>query len=488
MTSPSLPAQSPSPRPSSTNPSSTPVVAPPRSGRRAGGLAFALFLLGSITAACTDASSEGEGSTEFETAAPTTTTDGDETDDETADVEGGDGGASSEGEGDEGDEAEPAAELPAPAWDELALELEPMTELEVPISLAARSGSQDLYIAQRGGVIRRVVRQFTDRGIERIDLSNRAMLDLTGQVSLDGERGLLDLAFSTDSRYLYVSYTDLDGATVIAEYDVNRSEVADVESRRELLRIPQPYANHNGGDIDLGPDGYLYVALGDGGSSNDPDGNGQNPDTLLGSVLRIDPYGIGDEAYSIPPGNPFAAGSPGEGEGRPEIWLTGVRNPWRMSFDSLTGDLWIADVGQDAYEEVNVLRAGSDEGGFGANLGWPAMEGFSETGNGSVPGDAVAPIAVYPHGDGNCSVTGGFVYRGVLNPLLDGVYLFGDYCSGTLWGLHQVEGQTQVWPLSTSAAPGELVSIDEGPDGEAYIVQAGGVVARLEPREAEPEG
>ncbi len=469
MTSPLPPAPPAPPR----------VRIPRRVGAHRAGLA--LLLAAALATGCTSSSSEGGAGTEFETADPTVPADA--ADD--ADVDEDDGADADPDEAAEDDEAE---ELPPPAWGELALELDPITELEVPISLAARSGSNDLYIAQRGGVIRRVVRQFTDRGIERIDLSSRAMLDLTGQVSLDGERGLLDLAFSTDSRYLYVSYTDLDGDTVIDEYDVNRSQTANVDSRRELLRIPQPYANHNGGDIDLGPDGYLYVALGDGGSSNDPDGNGQDADTLLGSILRIDPYGIGDAAYSIPPGNPFAAGSPGEGQGAPEIWLTGVRNPWRTSFDSLTGDLWIADVGQNAFEEINVLRADGDEGGFGANLGWPAKEGFDETGNGSVPGGVTDPIAVYPHTDGNCSVTGGFVYRGVLNPMLEGVYLFGDYCSGTLWGLHQVEGRTQVWPLTTTAAPGELVSIDEGPDGEAYIVQAGGVVARLEPREAEPEG
>ncbi len=377
----------------------------------------------------------------------------------------------------------PLAELEAPLWGRLALDLAPIAELTEPVAMSARSGSLDLYVAERAGVIRLVQRSFNQRGTERITLSSRAVLDISETVATDGERGLLGLTFSTDGRYLYVSYSDLNGDSVIAEYDIGRSTTADVDSRREILRVPQPFANHNGGHLAMGPDGYLYIGLGDGGSSNDPEGHGQNASTLLGSILRIDVDTGDDSAYAIPSNNPFADGT----EGAPETWLIGVRNPWRFSFDTLTDDLWIADVGQDTVEEINRLRASGDAGGSGANLGWAGLEGFQVTDNEPVAAGTTPPIYAYDHEDGRCSVTGGYVYRGELMPLLDGVYIFGDYCTGELLGLHEVEGQIQVFPLTVEAPGGQLVSFGEGNDGELYVVLSGGQLVRIEPREVEAD-
>jgi glucose/arabinose dehydrogenase len=346
----------------------------------------------------------------------------------------------------------------ATALADVGLRIEVAAELDSPIALAVRPGSSDLYVAEKAG---RVVRLGGDGAPETI-------VDISDEVLDQGEQGLLGLAFSADGAELYLDFIHRgdESTRVIA------IRLAD-DSRRELLRVEQPYANHNGGQLVLGPDGYLYVGLGDGGSGGDPLGHGQDTDTLLGSILRIDPAGApADGEYAIPPDNPFVD----EG-GEPEIWLYGVRNPWRFTFDRDTGDLWVADVGQGEVEEIDLLPAteGRDPG-RGANLGWNLMEG-SRPFEGENPSDGVLPVHEYTHDDG-CSITGGYVYRGASIPALHGTYLFADYCESDLRGI-RVEGGAVVdehsWDLSLEG----IQSFGEGPTGEVYVLLASGPVLRL---------
>jgi glucose/arabinose dehydrogenase len=300
-------------------------------------------------------------------------------------------------------------------------------------------------------------------------------LDLTDRVLAGGEQGLLGLALHPDwptTTRAFVHYTGLEGETVLAEYTVSEPPlpiVLDPSSERVLLRVDQPYANHNGGQLAFGPDGHLYLGLGDGGSGGDPHGHGQDPTTLLGSILRLDvdtPPAEG-AAYAIPDDNPFADGA----GGLPEIYVIGLRNPWRFSFDAATGDLWVADVGQNAWEEVTRLPAG--EAG-GANLGWNVMEAshcFADPG--CDPARFTGPITEYGH-DAGCSVTGGHVYRGEAIPGLAGWYVFGDYCSGTVFGIPS-DATELIAPRVLLQSGMALSAFGEGDDGELYVadVEAG---------------
>ncbi len=378
--------------------------------------------------------------------------------------------------------APPSPNLERATWVELPLVLTPIAELNEPTAMAPRSGFENLYVTERAGVVRLIERRFTDRGAERISLSSRPVLDISDMVSTNGERGLLGIAFSTDGRFMFVSYTDLGGDLVVAEYSVGRGTRADAETRRELIRIPQPAANHNGGQLALGPDGFLYIGVGDGGGAYDPDGNGQNTKTLLGSVLRIDTFTTGTDLYAIPAGNPFTS----EDEDLAEIFIWGVRNPWRFSFDQSTGDLWLPDVGQDISEEINFLPA-STGGGRGANLGWGAMEGYLAVEGASEPADHTPPIYVYANQGERCSITGGYVYRGTLVPDLAGAYIFGDFCSGEIFGLQQIDGVADAWPLAISSPTNQLASFGQGLDGEIYVLQLDGLVSRIELGEIEEE-
>ena len=252
------------------------------------------------------------------------------------------------------------------------------------------------------------------------------------------EQGLLGLAFHPRYRqngYLYVNYTDMAGHTAVVRYTARADGgAADPGSALPLLRVEQPAANHNGGHLLFGPDGYLYVGLGDGGGAGDTYRNAQSPQSLLGKMLRLDVDRTeGGKPYAIPADNPFR-----DGPFRPEVWAVGLRNPWRYSFDRTSGDLYIADVGQNAYEEVNVVPAGAAPG---LNFGWPRMEATHCYPSGSACDrqGLTLPAAEYGRG-GNCSVTGGAVYRGAAQPLLRGAYLFGDYCSGRIWSLHRDGG------------------------------------------------
>lgn len=364
--------------------------------------------------------------------------------------------------------------------DEVTLDTLEVAELRQPTAMASRPSSPDLYVAERSGAVRliKVTEPPSGTGPTRYQLQTTPVLDLTKDVLADGgEQGLLGLAFSSDGRKLYVDFTARpDGRTKVVEYVLGDRATVDTSSRRELLAVEQPAPNHNGGQLAIGPDGYLYVGLGDGGGSGDPKGRAQDRQDLLGSILRIDPEGgdpDGEPAYGIPAGNPFADGE----EGAPEIWLYGVRNPWRFSFDPQTGDLWVGDVGQNSWEEVDRLPAvGGFDAGRGANLGWDRLEG-SHSFEGDNPPGGVLPFYEYSHDDG-CSITGGFVYRGSAIEALQGTYLFSDYCSGGIHGLQVVDGaliDERRWLPEVEG----VLSFGEDNDGELFVLLETGSVHKL---------
>jgi len=329
----------------------------------------------------------------------------------------------------------------------------------------AHDGSQRLFVVQQSGAIR-IIKNGAVLPTPFIDLGGAS-----GVTAANGEQGLLGLAFHpqyASNRQFYVNYTrKSDGATVIARYSASAGnpDVADPLSATILLTIAQPEANHNGGAVVFGPDGYLYIGMGDGGGANDQHGtigNGQDKTTLLGKILRIDVDGA--NPYAIPPGNPFASGV----GGRQEIFAIGVRNPWRMSFDRATGDFWIGDVGQGAVEEVDYLPVGT---GAGVNFGWRIMEGNSCTGNGGpVPCNdpsLTPPVLTYTHSFG-CSITGGYVYRGAAVPLLAGQYVYGDFCTGRIWAAQRVG--TGPWvPAELGVTGYAITTFGEDEAGELYF-------------------
>lgn len=288
-------------------------------------------------------------------------------------------------------------------------------------------------------------------------------LDIRDRVGCCGERGLLSVAFPPSykqKQYFYIYYTNRSGDTVVARYRTsNDPDRADSATEEIVLTVKQPFSNHNGGQLAFGPDGYLYIGLGDGGSANDPFGNGQKMSTFLGKLLRIDVEGK-KKPYAVPPSNPFV----GQQGVLSEIWASGLRNPWRFSFDRKTGDLFIADVGQNKYEEVNIQPALSKGG---ENYGWSRMEGlhcFREK-TCDTKG-VVLPVAEYDHAAG-CSVTGGMVYRGRHVPAIEGTYLYGDFCSGRIWGMRRVGDR---W-ISTDLMDAQLSisTFGEDEEGELYV-------------------
>lgn len=342
-----------------------------------------------------------------------------------------------------------------------------VTGLAAPTDIQnAADGSGRLFLVQQSGLIR-VMRNG--------GLVTTPFLDIRAKTTGDGERGLLGLAFPPgfrEKQRFYVDYTDLNGDTVIAQYRVSQNaDVADLASEVVLLKIAQPFANHNGGQVRFGPDGYLYIAMGDGGSGGDPLGNGQNLAVLLAKLLRIDVESNPGQVR-IPADNPFlnTAGARGE------IWAYGLRNPWRFSFDRATRDLWIADVGQDTYEEVDFQPAASRGG---ENYGWNRMEGLHCYQAGCQVQGLTLPVAEYTHTAGTCSVTGAFVYRGRQSPGLRGLYLYGDYCTGQIWGL---ERQGNVWNNRQLLASGfNITTFGEDEAGEVYVANtANGSVYRIE--------
>jgi len=343
--------------------------------------------------------------------------------------------------------------------------LTPVADVQTPTALAVRADDPALYVAEQGGRIVAV----TDGQVAPV-------LDISDAVSAGGERGLLGITFSPDGSRLYVHYSDVDGNTQLDEYAMGGEGIG---SRRPILSVDQPQANHNGGELVFGPDGMLWLGLGDGGGAGDEGpghaagGNGQSLDTLLGKILRIDPS-RGD-AYAIPPDNPFA-----DGGGLPEIWSYGLRNPWRFSFDRETGDLWVADVGQNAWEEVNVVAA--PRRGAGVNFGWNHLEGTNEF-RGGAPSDAVPPIVEHSHDDGSCSVTGGYVYRGDRIPQLRGAYLYSDYCAGTVRAVRLLDAEVaDRADLPISAA--QIAAFGQDLDGELYVLSQSDGLLRIDPESA----
>lgn len=350
------------------------------------------------------------------------------------------------------------AQATNPAWPKISL-TQYASGLSQPVQITnANDGSGRLFVVQQGGQIRIV-----KNGV----LQSEPFLDITSRVSCCGERGLLGVAFPpkyASKKYFYVNYTDSSGDTVVARYYVtNNPDVANSNKQEVVLKVEQPYANHNGGQLAFGKDGYLYIGMGDGGSSGDPQNNAQNPASLLGKMLRID-VESGTAPYSIPPSNPFK-NTPGY---RAEIWALGLRNPWRFSFDRKTDDLYIGDVGQNAYEEVN-FESSASKGG--KNYGWKIMEASQcfESSTCNKKG-LTLPIAEYEHSQG-CSVTGGTVYRGQNYPNMNGIYFYGDYCSGRLWGLQRSGNAWQNTLFSDT--PYSISSFGEDQAGNVYITDYG---------------
>jgi glucose/arabinose dehydrogenase len=343
-----------------------------------------------------------------------------------------------------------------------------------PIGItAAGDGSGRLFINERGGRIRIIGPGGNLQADPFVDLSNR--------IAAGGERGLLGLAFHPDfaaNRRLFVHYSRAgDGATVVSELRASADlATASPSSERVLFTVTQPFANHNGGQLAFGPDGYLYIGLGDGGSAGDPFGNAQDRNVLLGKILRIDVDGSpqGRRAYALPPDNPFGPDGANPGAGLPEIWAIGLRNPWRFSFDPDSGDLFIGDVGQGSWEEIDrqpVASAG------GENYGWNAMEGRHCYESGCDQGRYVKPVAEYGHNQG-CSVTGGYVYRGAAQPTLQGVYVFADYCSGLIFTLEADLRTNTPRQVLDSGLGVSAFGTDE--DGELYLADiSGGGIYRV---------
>ncbi|MFZ2491798.1 MAG: PQQ-dependent sugar dehydrogenase [Thermoanaerobaculia bacterium] len=344
------------------------------------------------------------------------------------------------------------------------LELRPVAEgLTSPVSIA-HAGDSRLFITQQNGRIAVFdgTRVLTD-----------PFLDLSSLITSGGERGLLSVAFHpryASNGFFFVNYTDTRGDTVVARYSVSLTDPnrANPSSAVVILTIAQPFANHNGGQLQFGPDGYLYVGTGDGGSGGDPGNRAQNLSDLLGKILRLDV----DAASAIPATNPFL----GRSDARPEVWAFGLRNPWRFTFDRTTGDLWIADVGQGSWEEIN-LQPASSLGG--ENYGWRRMEGshcFNPPSGCNDPA-LVRPVIEYGHEQGACSVTGGYVYRGTRYRRLQGAYLYGDFCNGMIWAASR-EGVT--WTPRLLADTSLLITtFGEDVSGELYVADFRGTVYQI---------
>ena len=327
--------------------------------------------------------------------------------------------------------------------------------LQRPVDLQP-DGSGRLFVIEKAGRI---------RILQKDQLVYAPFLDISDRVGSTGnEQGLLGLAFHpqyAQNGRLFVNYTDTNGHDVIARYQVSSDpNSADPNSEVRLLQIDDPFPNHNGGVLAFGPDGYLYSGLGDGGSQGDPFGNGQNTKALLGKILRLDVNSA--EPFAVPADNPFGN----------EVWAYGLRNPWRFSFDKSTGDLYIGDVGQNTWEEIDFLAKGSPGG---TNFGWNFREGAHDY-KGGGPQGMVEPVAEYSHSEGGCSVTGGYVYRGSM-PEWNGIYLYGDYCTGKIWGLIHSENGWQSQMLFDLDVT--ITSFGQDQAGELYLLSDNGGVYRL---------
>lgn len=364
-----------------------------------------------------------------------------------------------------------AQDGPSPSVEGFDVGLETTAEgFEQPV-FVTNAGDERLFVVERPGRIRVI----DDKGV-----IEEPFLDLTDRVgSSSSEQGLLGLAFAPDfaeSGLFYVDYTDLDGNTVVSRFKASDDRTsADAGSEEIVLTQEQPAPNHNGGMLAFGPDNYLYIGFGDGGNQGDPDGNAQNLESWLGKVLRIevDPAQTNGEPYTVPEDNPFVD----DPAAKPEIWAYGLRNPWRFSFDPDTGDLWIGDVGQGEYEEIDIVAV---DGG-GANLGWDLMEGPECYDAPDCEAEGlVDPVAFYTHEEGGCSVTGGYVSRSEEFAAIAGLYIFADFCSGLIWALAPDGdgGWTMSEPVESDLS---ISSFGEGADGRLYLTDLDGGVYELVP-------
>jgi len=344
-------------------------------------------------------------------------------------------------------------------------------QFEQPVFVAQPQGEgSDLYVVEKTGTV-----QLLRDG----EVADEPFLDISGEVSSGGEQGLLSMAFAPDfarSGRFYVDFTDLEGDTRIQEFRVSESDpdVADLDTRRELLKVDQPYPNHNGGLLLFGPDDDLYVGLGDGGAAADPMQNGQNLDTLLGKILRIDPRPSGGEPYSIPESNPFA-NEPGA---RPEVFAYGLRNPWRYSFDRLEGSLSIGDVGQDNLEEVDLVAR---DAAAGANFGWSAFEASERFDSDQEAPGHVPPVLEYSLDGDTCAVTGGYVVRDESLRSLYGRYLYADFCRGELRSFPAEPEREARDDTALGLEVPQLSSFAEDDQGHVYVISLSGPVYRLAP-------
>ncbi len=350
-----------------------------------------------------------------------------------------------------------------------------VVRLDRPIGLARRPDDPTLYLVEQPG---RVTAVDPDSG------RTRTVLDVTARTAAQGERGLLGLTFSLDGALAYTNHSDREtGATIITEFVVDADEsdlggTFDRDSGRVLLEIDQPFGNHNGGHLVTGPDGLLYIGMGDGGSGGDPERLALDLRSPHGSILRIDPTPSAALPYTVPDDNPFL-----DVDGAvPETFAIGLRNPWKFEFDPVTGDLWIADVGQNEIEEVNFVAA-PDEGvaGAGLSFGWSAFEGTRRFNTDVDPEGHTDPVLTYDHSQGECSISGGAPYRGEAIPDLVGGYVYSDYCSGRVWALDLVGERN----LLLGDLDDRVTAVLPGPDLELYVLSHDGPVYRIVPAPAD---
>ncbi len=357
----------------------------------------------------------------------------------------------------------PTTTVAEPVVGEPSVALAEVGRFDQAVDLVTRPDDAAFYVVEQPGRVVRVD-----------DTGATLVADLTDRVGDEAnEQGLLGIEFSADGALAYLNYTNNQGDTTVAEYPVAADGAFDIAAERVLLVVEQPYGNHNGGDLARGPDGMLYIALGDGGAGGDPERRADDPAVLLGSLLRIDPTPSGDAPYTIPDDNPFADGD----GGAPEVWAWGLRNPWRIAFDPVTADLWIADVGQNRWEEINHVPAAEGGAARGADFGWSAFEG-SERFNDDVPdpGNTVMPVFTYGR-DAGCSISGGEPYRGTEIPELAPAFVYSDYCAGTLWAFDPASGRN----LVLAEDVGSVSAIRRGPANELYVLTLDGPILQLTP-------